>query len=268
MQLRLFLLLSLLVSNAFAAELPKLVQSKASQLSLYTDSPATEKVGYGNWNPYEDGELVVIKTFIKEGDIVVDAGAHKGEWSNLVLEHVSNNCLLYSFEPVPNFFNILVNEVDGKAHCYNLALGKNDTSASMFYYYEESEGCSSLFDRKVLSDIPVKHITVSVRSLDTFCSEHNIDHIDFLKIDTEGSEWDLLQGADGLITRHKIPMIQFEYGGTYPDANITLKQVYEYLVSKGYAIFRIAPDGLIHIPLWRQELEDNHLSNWLAVHLD
>lgn len=265
MKLTLLLLFLLNNTTVLGIGLPELVQSKKSQLSLYTDSPDTEKIGYGNWNPYEDGEYVMIKSFIKEGDIVIDAGAHKGEWSNLVLEHVQNNCQLYSFEPVPHFFNILTNEVGNKARCYNFALGKNETSASMFYYYEESEGCSSLFDRKVLRDIPVKKIIIPVVNLDTFCKQHAIDHIDFLKIDTEGSEWDLLQGADGLISNKKIPVIQFEYGGTYPDADITLKQAYEYLTSKGYAIFRIAPDGLIHIPAWREKLEDYHLSNWLAV---
>ncbi len=245
--------------------LPTRIESKKDKLTLYTDSKETEKMGYGNWNPYQDGEYLMIKTFIQEGDIVIDAGAHKGEWSNLVLEHTDNNCHLYSFEPVPNFFKTLTEEVGNRAECHNVALGKNETEVSMYYYYEESEGCSSLFERKVLNTIPVKRITVPVTYLDKFCSDNKIDHIDFLKIDTEGAEWDVLQGANELITHKKIPIIQFEYGGTYPDAHITLKQVYEYFTAKDYAIFRLTADGLIHVSQWREELEDFHLSNWLAV---
>ncbi len=265
MRLYLFLLLTLYVSNIFAIDVPAIVQSKKSDLTIYDDSKETEKMGYGNWNPYEDGEYLMIKTFIHENDIIIDAGAHKGEWSNLVLEHTDNNCHLYSFEPVPNFFKTLTGELGNRAQCCNAALGKNETEVSMYYYYEESEGCSSLFERKVLNTIPVKRITVPVTHLDKFCSENKIDHIDFLKIDTEGAEWDVLQGANELITHKKIPIIQFEYGGTYPDADITLLQVYEYLKVKGYAIFRLTADGLIHVPQWREELEDFHLSNWLAV---
>lgn len=259
------LLLSLHIGCICAAGIPSIVQSKKDYLKVYEDSKETEKLGYGNWNPHEDGEYLMIKAFIKKGDIVIDAGAHKGEWSQLVLEHTNNNCKLYSFEPVPTFFDQLTDELKDQATCCNAALGKNETEVSMYYYYEESEGCSSLFERKVLNTIPVKKITVPVVYLDKFCAENNINHIDFLKIDTEGSEWDVLQGAHALITHKKIPIIQFEYGGTYPDAGITLKQVYEYLTSNAYAIFRLSEDGLIHVPSWRPELEDFHLSNWLAV---
>lgn len=249
----------------FIGALPQLVQEKLNKIKIYIDSSQTEKMGYGNWNHYEDGEYLMIKTFTKEGDVIIDAGAHTGDWSSLVLEHTNNKCYLYSFEPVPHFFKKLTTSLNNRANCYNLALGKNVYETIMNYYYVESEGCSSLFDRKVLSSIPVQKIDISVISLDSFCAINNIEKIDFLKIDTEGCEWDVLQGANKLISDNKIKFIQFEYGGTYPDANITLRQVYDYLTSHGYAIFRIAPDGLIHIPEWRDHLENYHLSNYLGV---
>lgn len=254
-----------LFNPILSASIPPIVQSKSATMVLYTDSPETEKMGYGNWNPYQDGELIMIQHFIQKGQTVIDAGAHVGDWSKLVLEHTNNNCKLYSFEPVPYFFTQLTDLLGDNAHCYNKALGKTETEAVMNYYYEESEGCSSLFERKVLSTIPVKKINVPVTYLDKFCADNNIDFIHFLKIDTEGCEWDLIQGADRLITDKKIAFIQFEYGGTYPDADITLYQVYAYLTAKEYAIFRITADGLIHIPEWRAELENFHLSNYLAV---
>ena len=265
MKTSLLLVAILTVSSIIFADLPRSVQSKKAMLTMYTESQETEKMGYGNWNPYEDGELLMIKSFIQKGDTVIDAGAHVGDWSSLVLEHTQNDCSVYSFEPVPHFFNKLTNALGDRASCYNSALGNSEISTVMNYYYEESEGCSSLFERKVLNSIPVKKIDIQVTYLDKFCQDNNIDHIDFLKIDTEGCEWDVLQGANDLITNKKIPIIQFEYGGTYPDADITLQQVYTYLTSKGYAIFRINSDGLIHTPQWKKKLENFHLSNYLAV---
>ncbi len=246
--------------------IPEQVASLKDKFRLYTDSPESEKMGYGNWNHFEDGEYeVVIKHFSREGQVIVDAGAHMGDWSDLVLQHTHNNCRLISFEPVPNFYNKLCNRIGNRAEIHNKALGREEAYAIMNYYYVESEGCSSLYERKVLNDIPVKKIKVPVTSLDSFCVTNKIDHIDLLKIDVEGAEWDLLLGANDMISQRKIPVIQFEYGGTYPDANITLQQVYAFFASRGYAVFRITEDGLIHIPQWRAELEDNHLSNWLAV---
>lgn len=259
------LIIFLAVSSVVFADVPNVIHTKKSMVAVYTESPETQKMGYGNWNPYEDGEFLMIKSFIRQGDIVIDAGAHVGDWSRLVLKHTENNCHLHSFEPVPYFFGKLTESLGDKVHAYNMALGNRQMRSSMNYYYQESEGCSSLFDRKVLSSIPVKKIDISVTYLDKFCADHAISHIDFLKIDTEGSEWDVLQGAHELISQRKISFIQFEYGGTYPDANITLEQVYTYLVAKDYTIFRITSDGLVHIPQWQETLENYHLSNYLAV---
>ena len=266
MYMKIHLLIAIsLFSHAATADnrIPKSVLSK--KFKIYIDSKATENKGYGNWNPYEDGELLMIKNFIKAGDFVIDAGAHFGEWSDLVLKHTNNQCHLYSFEPVPTFFEKLTRALKGNAHCFNYALANIETETLMNYYYVESEGCSSIYDRVVLSSIPVKKITVPVTYLDKFCQDNHIEHIHFLKIDTEGSEWNVLQGANKLITNGQIDTIQFEYGGTYPDANITLHQVYTYLTAKNYSIFRLTEDGLVYIPQWRDALENSHLSNYLAV---
>lgn len=260
------LLIILILSNIILiAKIPQIVESRKNNLNIYTDSKETENMGYGNWYPSEDGEYLIIKNFIQKGNIVFDAGAHVGEWSELALKHTNNNCNLYSFEPVPHFFNKLLAAVGNNSKCYNAALGKAEMKTVMNYYYEESEGCSSLFDRKVLDTIPVKKIDINVTCLDKFCIQNQIDHIDFVKIDVEGCEWDVLQGANNLISNKKINFIQFEYGGTFPDANITLYQIYTYFINKEYSIFRITADGLVYIPQWRNELENYHLCNYLAV---
>lgn len=259
-----YLLILISFSLLQSKDQPSLLLKTTKNIVIYTDSPKTEKLGYGEWDVATDGEYLVIKTFIKEGDVLIDAGAHVGDWSELAFNHTQGKSSIYAFEPVPTFFKKLTNRLP-QVHCFNVALGATEKEAVMNYYYEESEGCSSLFERKVLASIPVKKITVPVISLDTFCNAKSIDHIDFLKIDVEGAEWDVLQGANNLIKNKKIEAIQFEYGGTFPDAHITLFQVYTYLNSNGYSIFRITPNGLIHIAEWRSELENYNLSNYLAL---
>lgn len=46
---------------------------------------------------------------------------------------------------------------------------------------------------------------------DEFCQENGIDHIDFLKIDTEGHDLNVLRGFGGMLTSGAISVIQFEY---------------------------------------------------------
>ena len=250
--------------NILFSNIPLIVREK-NNIKILIDSKENEKIGYGNWDILTDGENLMITTFINKNDIVIDAGAHFGDWSECVINHTNSDCLLHSFEPIPKFFDILNNKFGKKSKCNNKALGRADNEILMNYYFLESEGCSSLFERKVLNDIPVKKIIVNVTSLDKYCKINDIKKINYLKIDVEGAELDLILGANQLISNKSINFIQFEYGGTFPDANITLKQIYEYLITKDYSIFRITSDGLIYIPLWRDVLENYDLCNYLAV---
>ena len=59
--------------------------------------------------------------------------------------------------------------------------------------------------------------------------------VDFLKIDTEGYELNVLQGFEDTLENVKI--IQFEYGGTFLDNNTKLIDVINYLGSKGFYKF-------------------------------
>jgi hypothetical protein len=68
-----------------------------------------------------------------------------------------------------------------------------------------------------------------------------------------------------MLKERSISLVQFEYGGTYPDAGITLKEVFDLLRSYGYEVHRILPDGLVRIPKWRDVHEDYQYANFLAV---
>jgi FkbM family methyltransferase len=76
---------------------------------------------------------------------------------------------------------------------------------------------------------------------------NNIERIDFLKIDTEGFEYKVLKGFDSFLNNIKI--IQFEYGGTWLDANVTLLEVINYLIEYNFYNFNYITDhGLVNIP--------------------
>ncbi|BCS55957.1 hypothetical protein GSbR_13200 [Geobacter sp. SVR] len=106
---------------------------------------------------------------------------------------------------------------------------------------------------------------VSATTLDAYCLTKQIKRINFLKIDTEGSELDVLKGSHQLLQHGHIDYIQFKYGGTYKDAGITLGEVYTLLESYRYGIFRITPEGLEYLPVFGPHQETYAFSNFLAV---
>jgi len=213
------------------------------------------------------GELGVILSRIKEGDIVFDVGACVGNWFKYVLANFQN-VKIYAFEPFDvNFQKLLcVYGKEERAIIHPYAI-KNDEQ--LFYTYANHTSFSTFYRRndKVetrfnLDAVPVK---VGITSLDEFCVTHGIQHINFLKIDVEGAEFDVLKSADNLLENKQIDNIQFEYGGCYLDAGITLKEVYTFLSEKGYLIHKIHRTETKLIPKWQDDLENFKMINFLAV---
>ena len=105
--------------------------------------------------------------------------------------------------------------------------------------------------------------TITLTTIDTFCQENNIEHIDFLKIDVEGNELKVLQGAKTMINNGNIDYIQFEFGGTAIDAHIYFQDFY-YLLKDKYRIYRILNNGLRHIDKYSELNEIFVTTNFFA----
>lgn len=225
---------------------------------------------YNNSNMNTNGELDVMKHIIKKGMLIFDVGANIGEWTQNV-QNLHRNNTIFAFEPIPTSFAKLSGKYESKSvSCFNVGLGKRSKTQDIYVYdgVAGSRLCSFYY-RPILEKLLNKKpyiMKVPVVTLDAFCQQHNINHIDYLKIDTEGAELDVLLGARQLLSSHKIDYIQFEYGGAFQDAQTTLKSVYNLLTSNGYHVFIIAPKGLIYLEKWSNEYENYQHSNCFAIH--
>lgn len=81
----------------------------------------------------------------------------------------------------------------------------------------------------------------------------------------EGSELDVLRGAAGMLGGDRIQRIQFEYGGTYIDARILLKDIFDLLVPLGFKIHKIYPKALRPVERYDQRLETFQYQNLVAL---
>jgi len=216
-----------------------------------------------------NGESLIVHSIIQPGDLVFDVGANVGDWSQEVLS-TNKAASIYAFEPIPTIFNKYQKNIKHtNVNVYNLAISNKFSELVSFYYYSVYEGVlSSLYQRELAEPkigMTPKLIKVNTETIDHFCQNNGIEKIDFLKIDTEGCEYDVLDGARDLLSKQKIAAIQFEYGLTYKDSRKTLQQVFSILVPYNYVIFKICPDGIIHIAHWTNSLEDFYQSNFLAI---
>lgn len=148
-------------------------------------------IGFGK---YEIAETALLRNMIRKyianqkRFTFLDIGANVG-WYTLNVKKSFENADVYSFEPSPETFNKLKNNlrINGEdcGSAYNI--GFYDKNGKMdFYYYEESSGASSLRNTQGKSD--AKTISVDVKRLDDWVEEAGIKQVDFIKCDVEGAE--------------------------------------------------------------------------------
>lgn len=217
-------------------------------------------------------ELSLIRKCIVPASIVFDVGAYQGLWSDLVLR--MNPAEIHLFEPMKECYQGLVNKFTGlidknQVFISNVALS-NHKGTRDFYVYSKHPTLSSFY-RRVRAEKqhklgePNSPILVSTTTVDDYCIERKIKHVNYLKIDVEGAEFEVIVGADRLLTSHDIDYVEFEYGGTYLDSNTTLEKVYTYLNKKGYRIYEASSGTCSLVSTFLPGCEDYLFSIFIAL---
>ena len=218
------------------------------------------------------GEAQVIRRFVTPGSVVLDVGANLGDWTKAVLS-ICPDVEIHLFEPIPVVYKDLIKNLGEKFSKAQIipnsfAIG-NQAGVQTFYHYR-TQSVLSTFHRRLevektgLIQQP-QEIQVLKNTVDNYCIQQRIERINFLKIDVEGGELDVLTGAETYLKKGKIDYIQFEYGGTYLDAKITLKEVFHYLHKFRYVLFKIEGNSLQYKPDFDESDENYEYSNYLAV---
>lgn len=104
---------------------------------------------------------------------------------------------------------------------------------------------------------------IEIKTIDEFCSENEIRHIHFLKLDIEGHEKSALNGASKILSSGCVNFIQFEFGGCNIDSRTYFQDFY-YQLKEDYKIFRIVKDGLFEIKHYKEIYEIFITTNFLA----
>jgi FkbM family methyltransferase len=152
---------------------------------------------------------------LRDGMVYIDCGANIGIYSLVAARKVGEHGAVYSFEPQPDIFhrllvNIHLNRFDN-IYAHNLAVGDRVGKVELVQLRDHVGS----FVRP-LHQLAEAAAVCDITTLDAFFTDHPISRADVLKIDVEGFELRVLQGARQLIARHKPSLIQFEYYSNYP----------------------------------------------------
>lgn len=225
--------------------------------------------GGGVQNSGEKSVLDFLKLNI-EPYCIFDAGANKGQDLNMVFKELHERDFeIHSFEPSKYTFELLQkNSPDSaKVKLNNLGLGKN-VGEHTLYSNEQGSGLASLTKRKLDHfNIDFSYSEkIRITSLDNYCSENGIKHIHLLKIDVEGHELDVLNGADKMFANQSIDVVTFGFGGCNIDARTFFQDFYYFFYEKKMPLFRITPSGYLYpIKKYKEQYEQFITTNFIAA---
>ncbi|MBH0238124.1 FkbM family methyltransferase [Methylobrevis albus] len=169
-----------------------------------------------------------------EASIIFDVGANVGGTVAAERECFPD-AAIFAFEPVSATFLTLKNRHGDDRHTYLFQEALSDHCGNSVMRAVPG-GLVNRFMSRALPGIPTEDVIVETG--DRFCRDHDIKHIDFLKIDTEGSDLKVLHGFDELISSKKIKFIQVECG-IHPDngLHVSFERFNAALGAKGYCLY-------------------------------
>lgn len=226
--------------------------------------------GYSYIYPENSGEYDLLKkiAIFYEGHTInfFDVGANTGYYSKNVLKIFKNNINIYCFEPSSFTYRKLVENLGASVKAFQVALS-NRTGGATLHTDKDGSGTASIEEAPyappfgIVSSVD-EHI--STETLDHFYKRESITKIHFLKMDVEGHEYAVLDGAKEVLNQKSIDFIQFEFGRMNIDSCTPLKKFYN-LLHRDYDIYRIVRSGLIPQIEYNYEYEVYLGTNFLAI---
>ena len=145
--------------------------------------------------------------------MIFDVGANVGQYARMVRKAMPGG-RIFSFEPGPAAFERLkVAKIGGAFVPIQAALGAIDGETVLFDFKEQTGSPHASLIPGVIEEFrgaDAQEIKVAMVTLDAFARHRSIDKIDLLKIDVEGAELRVLQGAREMIAARRIQVLQIE----------------------------------------------------------
>lgn len=200
---------------------------------------------------YERATSEVFLDLIKPGDTVLDLGANVGYFSLLCATLTGPTGRVLAFEPIPSvranlMKNIALNQLQN-IEVVPKAVLEAASNVTIFEGPDGHKGTSSL---RPLSG-SAKQLTIQSVALDSFAKE--LGRVKCIKIDVEGAEMRALMGMEVLVQRDH-PAFVIEFTDAYLKSfGHSTQLMSDWLVTRGYRLYRITEDGLDGLDLSTQQ---------------
>lgn len=192
-----------------------------------------------------------ISKYLRKNMVCLDIGANIGYYSTLYSKIIGKGGLVLAIEPSPLNFRYLKKNLEfqkfSNSKLYNCACG--DKNGTVNFQVDTRTNKCKVVSKNIKPDSNTEIIAVPLRTINDIVEEIKVNRIDFLKIDVEGYEMKVLEGAWQSIRKFK-PTIQIELHINRLGESVT-KEIINRLKKEGYKIIYndIGKDETTFIPL-------------------
>jgi FkbM family methyltransferase len=213
---------------------------------LPENSELDSSLGQGE---FENAETYFVDRFLAPGMTVLDVGAHHGLYTLLSSIRVGRKGRVVAFEPSLRERARLKRHIQFNG-CRNvqivpIALSSSSGKSDFFIVEGTSDYCNSL--RPPAVQDKTRQVEVEVTTLDEFLAKTPMEAVDFIKLDVEGGELDVLKGATKLLCSNTRPVLLVEvYDIRTEPWQYQAREIVQFLNGLGYCWFSLTEDGLPH----------------------
>jgi FkbM family methyltransferase len=168
---------------------------------------------------------------------------------------------VHAFEPTSSSFAYLSERFKDSELVSTNRIALSDQSGEReFFVVGNMVGTDSLLriDGATIENVPTLR-------LDDFLAEERIDHVLFVKSDTEGHDLNTLRGAAETFQHGRVDVWQFEYNHRWIGGRSFLKDIFDFISDKPYRIGKLYGNGVETYESWHPELERFFESNYVLI---
>ena len=210
-------------------------------------------LGYGSAElpVHRSGERHVLALLErKPGNLTVfDVGAHQGAYAAMAHEQLGSRARIHCFEPDLANLDVLKGSVARLPNAVVHPFGLGAESKEVVLHGDAPGSSMASLNADSLAVVgrtAAYSSRVRLRTVADVCDELSIERVDLLKIDVEGTELDVLQGARPMLEEGRVGLIQFEFGYGNVASRTFLRDFHD-LLRESHDLHRVAPRGLVPV---------------------
>lgn len=217
-----------------------------------------------NFGSYEIEDEQMAYALLNDGDTIFDVGAHIG-WYAINFAKRFPNSQIYAFEPIEMTFEFLRKNI-GRNKIKNVTAFNygcsNKEEERFLYYFKGGSALASI--ENLINHNNAQKVKCILKTIDKIVHDLNIQSVDFIKCDAEGSELFVIQGAEETIRKFN-PIIFAElYEQWCKKCGYSSRDALKMLKSWGYSPYQAVKGKLKEVD--QPELNNNERYNYFFIH--